>query len=129
VLVELIGRDVQIRFNPEDLHSILLYDKFTEEYICEAWIMGQPDSKYNHEDVKEVRTQFRAGLVDRLDGYAKEVQEEDRRAARKAEWEEAKRLVEESSDTPSTDADLNEGEMEAVDDFLDLLERETRGED
>jgi putative transposase len=128
-LVELIGRDVQIRFNPEDLQSILLYDTFTEEYICEAWLMGQPNSKYNHEDVKAVRSQFRAGLVDRLDGYAKEVQEEDRRAARQAEWEEAKRLVEESSADPSTVAGLDEVEMDAVNDFLDLLEREARGED
>ena len=128
-LVELIGCDVQIRFNPEDLQSILLYDNFTEEYICEAWLMGQPDSKYNHEDVKAVRNQFRAGLVDRFDGYAKEVQEEDRRAAQKAEWEEAKRLVEESSDGVSTIAGLDKVEMDAVNDFLDLLEREARDED
>jgi hypothetical protein len=127
-LVELIGRDVQIRFNPEDLQSILLYDNFTEEYICEAWIMGQPNSKYTHEDVKAVRTQFRAGLVDRLDEYAKEVQAEDRRAAQKAEWEEAKRLVEESSDGVSTIAGLAGVEMDAVNDFLDLLEREARDE-
>jgi putative transposase len=127
-LVELIGSDVKIRFNPEDLQSILLYDNFTEQYICEAWIMGQPDSKYNYEDVKAVRNQFRAGLVDRLDEYAKEVQEEDRRAAQKAEWEEAKRLVEASSDAVSTIAGLDEVEMDAVNDFLDLLEREARDE-
>lgn len=127
-LVELIGCDVRIRFNPEDLQSILLYDNFTEEYICEAWLMGQPDSKYNHEDVKAVRNQCRAGLADRFDGYAREVQEEDRRAAQKAEWEEARRLVEESSGDASTVAGLDESETEAVDDFLDLLEREARGE-
>jgi putative transposase len=127
-LVELIGRDVQIRFNPEDLQSILLYDNFTKEYICEAWIMGQPDSKYTYEDVKAVRNQFRAGLVDRFDEYAKEVQEEDRRAAQKVEWEEAKRLVEESSADVSTIAGLGEVEMDAVNDFLDLLEREARDE-
>lgn len=125
-LVELIGSDVCIRFNPEDLQSILLYDNFTEEYICEAWLMGQMDSKYTHEDVKAVRSQFRAGLVDRFAEYAKEVQEEDRRAAQKAEWEEAKRLVEESSDDVSTVAGLDEVEMDAVNDFLDLLEREAR---
>lgn len=126
-LVELIGRKVQIRFNPEDLQSILLYDNFSGDYICEAWLMGQPDSKYTHEDVKSVRNQFRAGLVERLDEYAREVHEEDRRAAEQAQWEEAKRLVEE---TPSNAvvAGLDEVEMEAVNDFLDLLERETRGE-
>lgn len=127
-LVELIGRDVEIRFNPEDLQSILLYDNFTGEYICEAWIMGQPNSKYTHEEVNAVRNQFRSGLVDRLEEYTKEIQEEDRRAARKAEWEEAKRLVEESSDDPSMVAGLDEIEMNAVNDFLDLLEREARGE-
>lgn len=127
-LVELIGCDVRIRFNPEDLMSILLYDNVTEDYICEAWLMGQPDSKYTHEDVKAVRKQFRAGLADRFDEYAKEVQEEDRRAAQKAEWEEAKRLVEESSGDVSTVAGLEESEMEAVNDFLDLLEREARDE-
>jgi putative transposase len=127
-LVELIGREVQIRFNPEDWQSILLYDNFTGEYICEAWLMGQPNSKYTHEDMKAVRNQFRAGLVDRLEDYTKEIHEEDRREARKAEWEEAKRLVEESADDPSTVANLDEVEMDAVNDFLDLLEREARGE-
>jgi hypothetical protein len=124
-----MGSNVRIRFNPEDLQSILLYDNVTKEYICEAWLMGQPDSKYTHEDVKAVRSQFRAGLVDRFAEYAKEVQEEDRKSAQKAEWEEAKRLVEESSDNVSTVAGLDEVEMDAVNDFLDLLEREARDED
>jgi putative transposase len=127
-LVELIGRDVQIRFNPEDLQSVLLYDNSTEEYICEAWIMGKPNSKYSHEHVKVVREQFRAGVVDRFDGYAKEIQEEDRREVQKAEWEEARQLVGETVDDASTVANLDESEMEAVNDFLDRLEREARDE-
>ena len=57
--------------------------------------MGQENSKYTHEDVKAVRNQFRAGLVERLDEYVKEVQEEDRRTAEQSQWEEAKRIVDE----------------------------------
>jgi putative transposase len=126
-LVDCIGRDVQIRFNPEDLQSILLYDLSTGDFICEAWIMGQPDSKYTHDDVNAVRNQFRAGLVERLEEYAKEIHEEDRRVAEQAQWEEAKRIVEETPDD-ITVASLDEVEMEEVQNFLDLLERETRGQ-
>jgi putative transposase len=126
-LVECVGHEVQIRFNPEDMVSILLYDNITGEFLCEAWLMGLEDSKYTHEDVNAVRSQFRAGLVERLDDYVKVVHEEDRRAAEQAEWEEAKRVVE---DTPcdAAVAGLDEVEMEQVEDFLDLLEREMRGE-
>jgi putative transposase len=126
-LVDCIGRDVQIRFNPEDMQRILLYDLHTGEFICEAWIMGRPDSKYMHDNVKTVRNQFRAGLVDRLEEYTKEIQEEDRRAVEEAQWAEAKRIIEETSGGTAV-ASLDEVEMEEVQNFLDLLERETRGE-
>jgi putative transposase len=126
-LVDSVGRDVQIRFNPGDLQSILLYDLYTGEFICEAWLMGQPNSKYTHKDVTTVRNQFRAGLVERLDEYAREVQEEDRQVAEQVQWKEAERIVEETL-VDTTVAGLDEVEMAKVENFLDLLEREARGD-
>lgn len=127
-LIEYLGRDVKIRFNPDDLDSLLLYDAFTEEFVCEAWLMGQEDSRYTVADVKRSRSQFREGLVSRMADYAREVQEHDRKTAEQAEWEQAKRLVEESSQQPASVAGLDEVRMDEVNRILDQLEREARGE-
>jgi hypothetical protein len=127
-LVECLGQDVKIRFNPEDLESILLYDAFTEQFICEAWLMGQGDSKYNHHNVKQTRSQFREGLVSRMADYTREVQEYDRKKAEEAEWEIAKRLVDESSQQPDSVAGLDKIQMDEVNRVLDQMEREARGQ-
>jgi hypothetical protein len=127
-LIECLGQNVKIRFNPEDLESILLYDTFTEQFICEAWLMEQENSKYASTDVQQARSQFREGLVSRMADYAREVQEHDRKKAEKAEWEEAERLVEATSHQPNSVAGLDEVRMDEVNKILGQLEREARGE-
>lgn len=127
-LIECLGQDVKIRFNPDDLESILLYDAFTEQFICEAWLMEQADSKYVSTDVKQAQSQFRAGLVSRMADYAREVQVHDRKKAEETEWEEAKRLVEAASQQSDSVAGLDKVQMEDVNRILDQLEREARGE-
>jgi putative transposase len=58
-------RQVRIRYNPEDLESIPLYCAATGEYLCEAWLMSEKNSKYDIDDVKRNRNQYRRGLVER----------------------------------------------------------------
>jgi len=128
VLIECLGQDIKIRFNPDDLASILLYDAFTERFICEAWLMGQKDSKYTHIDVNQARSQFREGLVSRMADYAREVQEYDRKMAEEAEWQEAGRLVEDASQNPNSVAGLDEVQMDEVNKILDQMESEARGD-
>lgn len=114
-------RKVRIGYNPEDLESLLIYAADTGEYLCEAWIMEREDSKYDKGDVKKVRTQFRRGLKQRMEGYRREVEEEDRRKAREAE---ARALAEEieAEDQTSDDADAADPE-EDVQQLMEELNR------
>lgn len=89
------GCEVRVRYNPEDLDSILAYDAATGEYICEAWVMGQDDSRYTIADIKRSRSQHRRGLIERMKTYAEEIHREDRRKARQDEWEAARALADE----------------------------------
>lgn len=84
-----IGEKVRLRYNPEDRESILVYSSTTAEFICEAWIMGQKNSRYKIEDVKEARGEFRRGLQERLNDYVIEIERQDRKLAQEAEWDEA----------------------------------------
>jgi transposase InsO family protein len=86
-LVEHWKSEVLVRYNPEDLESVLIYHGSTGDYICEAWIMGKDDSRYGIADVKQSRNQFRRGIVERLRIYSREVEDHDRKVAEKVEWE------------------------------------------
>jgi hypothetical protein len=57
-----IGEKVRLRYNPEDRASILVYSAATDRYICEAWLMGDEDSRYTIADVQKARSEFRRGL-------------------------------------------------------------------
>ncbi len=83
-LIALNGRTVQIRFNPDDRESILLYDAETERRLAEAWRV-RTGGRYTDGDVLRVRQEFEAdmrqrrrGLVERLPDYFAEAQEADR---------------------------------------------------
>jgi hypothetical protein len=126
-LVEYWGRDVQIRYNPEDLQSILVYDSATEEFICEAWLMGQENSRYTITDIKRTRSQFRLGLTQRMTEYAEEVRREDRRLAQQAEWEVAAQIAESAKGVSDESDALSNLDEDKVEELLDLIELEARG--
>lgn len=77
-LVDYAGQDVQIRYNPDDHHSVLAYSADKGEFICEASLMGRPDSPYTIDDVNRVRKQYRQGLLARMSDYVKKAEEFDR---------------------------------------------------
>jgi putative transposase len=116
-------RQVRIRYNPEDLQSILLYCAATGEYLCEAWLMGEKNSKYGIEDVKRNRNQYHRGLIERQGEYAEEVYELDRRKARQAEWEQAR---EDADDIAAEVADFGsqDDDQDSVETLLDLLDED-----
>lgn len=77
-LVDYAGQDVQIRYNPDDRRSVLAYSADSGEFICEASLMGEPDSPYTIDDVNRVRKQYRKGLLARMSDYARKAEEFDR---------------------------------------------------
>jgi putative transposase len=77
-LTEYAGQNVQLRYNPDDHRSVLAYSADTGEFICEASLMGQPDSPYTIDDVNRVRKQYRQGLLARMSEYVKKAEEFDR---------------------------------------------------
>jgi hypothetical protein len=115
-----IGERVRIRYNPEDRASILVYAA-TDQYICEAWLMGEEDSRYTISDVQKARSEFRHGLQERLKDYVEEIEREDHKRASSAEWEEARVVASEQEENPSHQAT----DEELVDELLleDLIER------
>lgn len=120
-LGEFWKKKVQIGYNPEDMESVLVYAADTGEYLCEAWIMGQEDSKHDIEDVKKTRNQRRRDLKQRTEAYRREVKEEDRRKARDAD---ARSLAEEiEAEERSSDSSEAAEPDEDVEELMDELDR------
>jgi len=120
-----VGQEVRLRYNPEDLESLLVYDATTGAYICEAWLMQGEHPRYTIADVKKCRSQFRRGLRQRIQDYMQEIKREDRRAARRAELEEARAMADAMSSEAAAPEppDKLRGEVDAL---LDEFERQDR---
>ena len=86
-LHDLSGRQVRIRYNPDDLLSILVYDADTDEFLCEAWLRGASDSRYKDEDVLADRRETRQRLVERTREQRKQYEREDRKRRQAVEAE------------------------------------------
>lgn len=96
-LVDYAGQDVQIRYNPDDHHSVLVYSADKDEFICEASLMGQPDSPYTIDDVNRVRKQYRQGLLARMSDYVKKAEEFDRPRKEAKRRKKARQVAQEQS--------------------------------
>jgi putative transposase len=104
-----IGERARLRYNPEDRMSILVYAAATDQYICEAWLMGKEDSRYTITDVQKARSEFRRGLHERIKDYAEEIEREDRKRASSTKWAEARGIAKEQEEAPlhqATDEEL-----------------------
>lgn len=125
-----VGRRVRISHNPEDMESIMVYCAATGKFICEAWRMGQPNSRYTIADVKHCRRNLRA-MKERIKEYSKEVDESDRRAAQQAEWAAARRLVEAENVQETAGASYKgaDDDAEALAALLEQFRRQDRGEE
>jgi putative transposase len=119
-----VGQHVRLRYNPEDLESVLVYDATGGEYICEAWLMGGENAHYTIADVKRCRSQFRRGLKERIGDYMQEIKREDRRAARRAELADARAMADAMVAEPAPETpDPLRSEVDAL---IDEFERQDR---
>jgi hypothetical protein len=117
-LVYYFRHKVRLAYNPEDLESVMVYCADTRKYICEAFDMYSETSRYTLDDIKSVKKQFRRGLLERIAHYREEIKKEDRRDARKMEWQEARKQVEEAyTQTNAT------GKSETDDEIKLILEK------
>jgi hypothetical protein len=87
-------RLVRLRYNPDDMESVLIYDAATGEYLCEAFNMLSDTPHYTIEDIKRTRSQWKKGLLERTRSYMKTVYDDDRKKAEREEREEAERIAE-----------------------------------
>jgi putative transposase len=101
-------REVTIRYNPDDLESVLVFDAATGRFVCEAWLTDVPGARYDHADIKRVRlelyrrlvglrTEGRRALKERMAEYWAEAEAEGRDARRRsgAEWAEMRQIADE----------------------------------
>lgn len=125
-----VGEKVRLRYNPEDSASVLVYSAATEQYICEAWIMNQTDSRYTIADVSQSRTHFRRGLKQRIKDYVAEIERSDRQRASSTAWEEARVIVEKEDGEDlrrvARDQTLTDSLLEAM---IDQFNRQDEGGD
>jgi len=122
-------RQVRLRYNPEDLESVLLYDATSGEYLCEAWLMGQPKSKYTSDDVIRTGGEYRKGLLERQREYASEIHEHDRRMAQKTEWEVARKQADSEPAVTAPEPEPNDTDMEEIERLLAEFKRHDSGRD
>lgn len=128
-LVNYWRQDVQLRYNPEDLNSMLIYRADNNEFICEAFLMGKEDSRYNIHDVKRERNQYRRGLLERHKQYAQKVEEFDRPRKQAEQREKAQQLLEQQNQKEKQAVQESMDELRDVRNLLSRLERRGRGED
>lgn len=126
MLMSLGKQEMQIRYNPEDLDSILLYSIDKHEFLCEAFLMGQENSHYTIEDVKRERNKFRRGLLERQKLYVKKIEEYDRPRREKVQKEKTENLIKRASSKKTTEK--KNSHYEGALNLLEQLERRGRGE-
>lgn len=109
-------RRIKLGYNPEDLESVLVYCAATGEFLCEAFNMRSENPRYDINDVRSTRSQFRKGMIDRIREYVEEVEIEDRRVLRQTEWKEIRSECEEGG------AEQDQKQDEADEEIMSLLE-------
>jgi len=123
-----VGERVRLRYNPDDRASILVYCAATNKYICEAWLMGEENSRYTIEDVKRARNEFKRGLQERMKDYRDEIEVEDRKRAQAVEWSDARLIADEQEETGQQNADAATADDPLLHDLLDRFNRQDGGE-
>jgi putative transposase len=120
-LTDFWRQKVEVRYNPDDLNSVIVYSVGTGKFICEAWLMGKKDSRYTKEDILTHRSQFKRGLRERIKDYREEVERNDRPTANRAALEKVRRkiqeLEDETIDEDSADAEQDQNDENSVAEF------------
>lgn len=123
---------VQIRYNPEDLNSVLLYSVDKNEFLCEAFLLGKPDSRFTIDDIKSNRRQVRSGIIGRQKLYVKKIEEFDRPRREKVQKEKTEALLARAAEKKAAEkraAHKKSSKFEGAFDLLERMERRARGEE
>lgn len=142
-LMDYLGEEVRLAYNPEDLESVLVYSAMTGELLCEAWLVDGANGRWTPERIGALRAGYRKGLKERTTEYAKEVERADRRSARArdAARERAHELdvaasADEGTETPAADGrasgaggtgHTSPAAGASVDDLVAAMDRRARG--
>lgn len=120
---------VRLRYNPDDMDSVLVYDAETGKFLCEAFDMLAENPRYDIEDIKRIRSQWRRGLVERTKIYMAEVYENDRHGAERAARKEARKIAEKLAAEEANDIDtgIKDEENANIQNHLDLFRQQDRG--
>jgi putative transposase len=122
-------RRVKIRYNPEDLDSVLLYCAETRDFLCEAFDMLADIPRYTVVDVKRTRSQYRRGIVERTRQYMGAVFDNDRGARERLETEASKRQIEAQGVPEQVSEDTTQEQSEDVRTLLDQFRRQDSGQE
>jgi putative transposase len=124
-------RKVCLRYNPEDMDSVLIYCAATGEFLCEAFDMLAENPRYTIVDIKRTRSEFRRGLIQRTKEYMREVYENDRKQAERIEREEAWRVEEAqaSKESEFLMETLEEDKAAEIQRLMEEFKRQDGGED
>jgi len=120
------GKRVRIRYNPEDMDSVLVYLADTGKSLCEAWDTRAEHPRYSLKDVKEARTNEKHRLRSipiRTKKYFENVLGQDRLVEQRKEWDEARKTVA-SLPVAEPEENLEEKELAATMEMLRRLNRE-----
>lgn len=79
------GQRVLLRYNPDDLASVMVYDALTRERLGEAWDVNSPLSPYSKESIRQQSKDFRIRmgmevkpLIQRGEQYHEHIAKHDR---------------------------------------------------
>lgn len=128
-LVDRVRERVKLRYNPDDMASVIVYCAATGERICEASDLNNEDSKFKAHDVLECRRQVRRALVERTKKYLQDVYENDRNNQKRLEVIEARRIADEieQSEAAQQGSRLRNEDTSRLTSYLDLFKRQDGG--
>jgi putative transposase len=126
-IVRFAGHQVSLRYNPEDLTSILIYSQDQREFIGEAWLMQSDQTRYTIEDIKQARRRFKKGLLARLKDYAAFVEQTCDVRAAEAAWE-ARHLAARTDPSETSPITEEKDELTGAQRLLAELKAKRQGE-
>jgi hypothetical protein len=120
-------REVKLRYNPEDMDSVYVYCAATGDFLCEAFDMMADTPRYTVADVKQTRTQYKRGLIERTRRYMSAVFDNDRNASERHEIEARKLALKEQDASEKASCDLSKEQSMKFRNLFTIFRRQDSG--
>jgi putative transposase len=121
-------REVKLRYNPEDMDSVHVYCAATGDFLCEAFDMQAETPRYTVADVKQTRTQYKRGLIERTRQYMSAVFDNDRNATERLEIKARKLALKEQDASGQTSDDTSQEQSKKFRNLFTLFRRQDSGQ-